>query len=144
MDRVRAIEIAREAAKRHQPSYYAEPFEPHAWVVDAIIEAAQLPDACISLVDYIADRVIDDADFGYYVGPGTQTLHLLVEAVAALEGGDREEIRRDLSQPYDREPDVVRYRERAEVFQRALERIRDANPCGHTHDLAADALEEVA
>lgn len=37
MTREQAIEIARAAAKARRPSYYAEPFEPHAWVVDAIL-----------------------------------------------------------------------------------------------------------
>lgn len=41
MTRERAIEIAREAARRHRPPYYAEPFHPHEWVIDAIHEAAR-------------------------------------------------------------------------------------------------------
>lgn len=36
MNREQAIEIARTCAKRKPESYYAEPFEPHEWVVDAI------------------------------------------------------------------------------------------------------------
>ena len=40
MTRDEAIEIARAAAKANQPSYYAEPFQPHEWVVDAILTAA--------------------------------------------------------------------------------------------------------
>jgi hypothetical protein len=35
-----AVEIARAAAKSAQPSYYAEPFYPHGWVVDAVLHAA--------------------------------------------------------------------------------------------------------
>lgn len=34
-----AVEIARAAAKANRPSYYAEPFEPHGWVVDAVLAA---------------------------------------------------------------------------------------------------------
>jgi hypothetical protein len=40
MTRDEAIEIARRCAKAKPQSYYAEPFEPHEWVVDAILEAA--------------------------------------------------------------------------------------------------------
>jgi hypothetical protein len=32
----RAIEIARASAKARPESYYSEPFQPHAWVIDAI------------------------------------------------------------------------------------------------------------
>lgn len=35
-----AIEIARRCAKAKPQSYYAEPFEPHEWVVDAILAGA--------------------------------------------------------------------------------------------------------
>jgi len=35
--REEAIEIARECAKGKPQSYYAEPFQPHEWVIDAII-----------------------------------------------------------------------------------------------------------
>lgn len=40
MNREQAIEIARACAKAKPQSYYAEPFEPHEWVVDAILQAA--------------------------------------------------------------------------------------------------------
>lgn len=40
MTRQQAVEIARRCAKAKSPIYYAEPFEPHEWVVDAILEAA--------------------------------------------------------------------------------------------------------
>jgi hypothetical protein len=40
MNREQAIEIARECAKAKPQSYYAEPFEPHEWVIDAIMRAA--------------------------------------------------------------------------------------------------------
>lgn len=35
-----AIELARKHAKATPPSYYAEPFHPHGWVIRAILEAA--------------------------------------------------------------------------------------------------------
>jgi hypothetical protein len=40
-----AIEIARAAAAGvHRPPYYAEPFQPHEWVVDAIrLASARAP-----------------------------------------------------------------------------------------------------
>lgn len=41
MTREEAIEIARAAAKAKPQSYYAEPFEPHEWVVDAILAASR-------------------------------------------------------------------------------------------------------
>lgn len=37
--RARAIEIARKHAKAKPQSYYAEPFQPHEWVIDALVEA---------------------------------------------------------------------------------------------------------
>lgn len=40
MIREQAIEIARKCAKSKPQSYYAEPFQPHEWVIDAIILAA--------------------------------------------------------------------------------------------------------
>lgn len=40
MSRNEAREIARRAAKAKPQSYYAEPFEPHEWVIDAIVDAA--------------------------------------------------------------------------------------------------------
>jgi hypothetical protein len=40
MTRQEAIEIARECAKAKPQSYYTEPFQPHEWVVDAIMRAA--------------------------------------------------------------------------------------------------------
>ncbi|MDB6104120.1 MAG: hypothetical protein JWO52_4119 [Gammaproteobacteria bacterium] len=39
MTRQEAIEIARRCAKAKPQSYYSEPFEPHEWVIDAMIEA---------------------------------------------------------------------------------------------------------
>lgn len=39
MTREHAVELARAAAAAKPPSYYAEPFAPHEWVVDAILVA---------------------------------------------------------------------------------------------------------
>lgn len=39
MDRKQATELAREYAKRKPEAYYSEPFEPHEWVVDAVLAA---------------------------------------------------------------------------------------------------------
>jgi hypothetical protein len=35
-----AVELARKHAKANPQSYYAEPFQPHEWVISAILEAA--------------------------------------------------------------------------------------------------------
>lgn len=40
MNREQAIELAREHAKAKPQSYYAEPFQPHEWVIDAILDAS--------------------------------------------------------------------------------------------------------
>lgn len=40
MDRNQAIEIARQCARAKPQSYYAEPFQPHEWVIDAILSAS--------------------------------------------------------------------------------------------------------
>jgi ethanolamine ammonia-lyase large subunit len=41
VNRERAIEIARESAKANPQGYYSEPFQPHEWVVDAILAGAK-------------------------------------------------------------------------------------------------------
>jgi hypothetical protein len=41
MQREEAIAIAQAAAKANPPSYYSDPFEPHAWVVDAVLAAGE-------------------------------------------------------------------------------------------------------
>jgi hypothetical protein len=43
MTREEAITIARYCAKEKPQSYYAEPFQPHEWVIDAILLAAARP-----------------------------------------------------------------------------------------------------
>jgi hypothetical protein len=40
MTRNEAIEIAKHCAAAKPESYYSEPFMPHEWVIDAILEAA--------------------------------------------------------------------------------------------------------
>lgn len=42
MTREQAIEIARHCAKAKPQSYYSEPFQPHEWVIDAILLGARL------------------------------------------------------------------------------------------------------
>jgi hypothetical protein len=50
MNREQAIELARKHAKAKPQSYYAEPFQPHEWVVDAILEASsEASDAQVAL-----------------------------------------------------------------------------------------------
>jgi hypothetical protein len=41
LSRDEAIELARRCAKAKPQSYYTEPFEPHEWVVDAIVEGSR-------------------------------------------------------------------------------------------------------
>jgi hypothetical protein len=43
MTREKAIEIARRCVKIKPQSYYHEPFQPHEWVIDAIVAAAAAP-----------------------------------------------------------------------------------------------------
>lgn len=40
LSREEAVEIARAAARAKPQSYYAEPFDPHEWVIDAVMAAA--------------------------------------------------------------------------------------------------------
>lgn len=46
MTREQAIEIAQRCAKAKPPSYYSEPFQPHEWVIDAILAAAGPQNRC--------------------------------------------------------------------------------------------------
>jgi len=39
MNRDEAIEVLREHAREHKPSYYAEPFQPHEWAIQAVLAA---------------------------------------------------------------------------------------------------------
>jgi hypothetical protein len=64
--RAEAIEIARRCAKTKPQSYYAEPFQPHEWVIDAIIDAAsrvhlQTPAVDLAEARKRVAKVIDDA-----------------------------------------------------------------------------------
>jgi hypothetical protein len=56
MTREEAITIARYCAKEKPQSYYAEPFQPHEWVIDAILHAAARPATAAP-----ADRVFCEA-----------------------------------------------------------------------------------
>ena len=42
MKRDQAIELARQCARNKPESYFSEPFQPHEWVVDAILQASDL------------------------------------------------------------------------------------------------------
>jgi hypothetical protein len=58
LTRAEAIEIAqRAAAGLNRPTYFAEPFEPHQWVIDAIIAArAARPDVpALVVIDELGD-----------------------------------------------------------------------------------------
>lgn len=54
MTRDEAIEIAKAAAKQNPPSYYAEPFEPHPWVVDAIQMAVSPYQTALGYIEDLA------------------------------------------------------------------------------------------
>jgi polyhydroxyalkanoate synthesis regulator phasin len=56
--RARAIAIACEAAKARPESYFAEPFHPHEWVIDAVIKALleMVPGETMQLAQVIAER----------------------------------------------------------------------------------------
>lgn len=60
MTRDEAIEIARRAATGpNRPSYHAEPFQPHEWVVDAILAGAAAgaePDTLRGKLHAVVDR----------------------------------------------------------------------------------------
>jgi hypothetical protein len=68
MTREQAIEIARHCAKAKPQSYYSEPFQPHEWVIDAILLGVRLhgaqyvpaesaaPERDSQKVDPLADR----------------------------------------------------------------------------------------
>jgi hypothetical protein len=64
MNREQAIALARECAKARPQSYYAEPFEPHEWVIDAIMRAtSELPSADdFDTAIYFLEQVVDSAD----------------------------------------------------------------------------------
>lgn len=55
MSREEAIDIAKEYAGLFRPSYYAEPFEPHEWVVQAILAAANKPIAPPGQIDAVRE-----------------------------------------------------------------------------------------
>ena len=69
MDRERAIAIARECAKAKPQSYYSEPFQPHEWVIDAILLAAVRPQNDAERLREIALEVAALAEHGMWVGP---------------------------------------------------------------------------
>jgi len=52
----------------------------------AVRATAVFVDAAVKAVRHTLDRSQTDADFGYLVGPGTQSFRLLCEAEAALSG----------------------------------------------------------
>lgn len=46
-----ARQIAKRAARANPPSYYTEDFEPHEWVIEAVMEAyRQATEDCVASV----------------------------------------------------------------------------------------------
>lgn len=56
MTRDRATEIAVLAAKANRPSYYREPFEPHSWVIDAVVLTSKLESVPAAQATYELER----------------------------------------------------------------------------------------
>lgn len=62
MTREEATAIAVAAAKSNRQSYYSEPFEPHKWVIEAVLEASRVSeeklmvsaDGCITAMERIS------------------------------------------------------------------------------------------
>lgn len=81
MTREQAIEIARRCAKSKPQSYYAEPFQPHEWVIDAIMLGAQrCEEALRPCVDYL-DEIAITEDFE---GPQTLLGKILADSRGVL------------------------------------------------------------
>jgi hypothetical protein len=81
-----ALDIARRAAKARPESYYAEPFQPHDWVLDALVEAltcAKAPPAVPSSLEVPALYVAHPG--GRY---SLATPDVIRDAAAAAAGED--------------------------------------------------------
>jgi hypothetical protein len=68
MTRDQAIELARVHAKAQPQSYYSEPFQPHAWVIEAILAAAEEGRVITAALDFKPDEhhaIADMANVGY-------------------------------------------------------------------------------
>lgn len=70
MSREEAIDIAKEYAGMFRPSYYDEPFEPHEWVVQAILAAANKPIAPPGQIDAVRElaKVYNDLNSATVIG----------------------------------------------------------------------------
>lgn len=53
--RSQAIEIARRHAARHPESYYSEPFQPHEWVIHAIMDVAGAPEPFVPTIGRVQE-----------------------------------------------------------------------------------------
>lgn len=81
MTREQAIEIALRCAKAKPQSYYSEPFQPHEWVIDAIMLGAQkCEEALRPCVDYL-DEIAITEDFE---GPQTLLGKILADSRGVL------------------------------------------------------------
>lgn len=60
--REQAIEIARRCAKAKPQSYYAEPFDPHEWVLDAILRATSTLPSVRANCGHCGLEGLDDVD----------------------------------------------------------------------------------
>lgn len=87
-------------------------------------------DAAEKAVLYLAQRIGEDPNVGYYCGYGTQVFYLTAQALAALTGKPldavEKELREDRQPSYRRqEPEVIRLRERIDELQRELDGVPD-------------------
>jgi hypothetical protein len=63
LTRDQAIEIARRCAKAKPQSYYAEPFQPHEWVIDAILQASNRQNVALQKVMARLADLLDSDQF---------------------------------------------------------------------------------
>src|SRR5882724_7704930 len=120
MTRDQAIEIARECAKAKPQSYYAEPFEPHEWVVDAMIRAGNT----MQTITTERDRLQRENDFlralvgnsdkaCVYCGLGAESQGQCVLGFPGCSRGDDQMLCREVGVAIERDelkPDAERYR----------------------------------
>jgi hypothetical protein len=87
-------------------------------------------DAAVKAVVYLAQRIQDNPDIGYYCGWGTQVFYLTARAVSVIEGRPFNEVEKfmaeDKQPEYRRvQPEVIRLRERVHELQGQLDDVPD-------------------
>lgn len=87
-------------------------------------------DAAEKAVLYLASRLQEDPNVGYYCGYGTQVFYLTAQAVAVLTGKPLPEVEKALRedrQPSYRkqDPEVIRLRDQIDELRREMDRVPD-------------------